>query len=30
MADLDKAGVEKMEKGYTKYVQDRVALWSSK
>lgn len=30
MAELDKAGVEKMEKGYTKYVQDRVALWSSK
>ncbi|TFE30084.1 ABC transporter substrate-binding protein [Cohnella luojiensis] len=30
MQDLEKAGVEKMEKGYTKYVQDRVALWSSK
>ncbi|RED60354.1 ABC transporter substrate-binding protein [Cohnella lupini] len=30
MKDLDKAGVEKMEKGYTKYVQDRVALWSAK
>ncbi|MEX1029422.1 MAG: ABC transporter substrate-binding protein [Paenibacillaceae bacterium] len=30
MQDLDKAGVDKMEKGYTKYVQDRVALWSSK
>jgi putative aldouronate transport system substrate-binding protein len=30
MQDLDKAGVERMEKGYTKYVQDRVALWSSK
>ncbi|MBW7455360.1 ABC transporter substrate-binding protein [Paenibacillus sepulcri] len=27
--DLIKAGVEKMEKGYTKYVQDRVALWSA-
>lgn len=30
MAELEKAGVEKMEKGFTKYVQDRVALWSSK
>lgn len=30
MADLEKAGVEKMEKGYTKFVQDRVALWSGK
>jgi putative aldouronate transport system substrate-binding protein len=30
MQDLDKAGVKKMEAGYTKYVQDRVALWSSK
>ncbi|REE78935.1 carbohydrate ABC transporter substrate-binding protein (CUT1 family) [Paenibacillus taihuensis] len=28
MADLDKAGVKKMEADYTKYVQDRVALWS--
>lgn len=27
--DLIKAGVEKMEKGYTKYVQDRVKLWSA-
>ncbi|MBB6670572.1 ABC transporter substrate-binding protein [Cohnella nanjingensis] len=27
--DLIKAGVEKMEKGYTKYVQDRVALWQA-
>ncbi|MBP3961674.1 ABC transporter substrate-binding protein [Paenibacillus lignilyticus] len=30
MADLDKAGVKKMEEGYTKYVQDRVELWSVK
>jgi putative aldouronate transport system substrate-binding protein len=30
MQDLEKAGVKKMEAGYTKYVQDRVALWSSK
>jgi putative aldouronate transport system substrate-binding protein len=29
MADLEKAGVEKMEKGYTKYVQDRIALWNA-
>ncbi|WP_438444405.1 ABC transporter substrate-binding protein [Gorillibacterium sp. sgz5001074] len=26
--ELIKAGVEKMEKGYTKYVQDRVNLWN--
>ncbi|AFH62950.1 ABC transporter substrate-binding protein [Paenibacillus caseinilyticus] len=26
--DLIKAGVEKMEKGFTKYVQDRVKLWN--
>lgn len=30
MQELDKAGVKKMEAGYTKYVQDRVALWSVK
>jgi putative aldouronate transport system substrate-binding protein len=30
MAELDKAGVEKMEKGYTKFVQDRVTLWTAK
>jgi len=30
MKDLEKAGVEKMEAGYTKYVKDRVALWSAK
>ncbi|MFC5649098.1 ABC transporter substrate-binding protein [Paenibacillus solisilvae] len=30
MKDLEKAGVEKMEAGYTKYVQDRVELWSVK
>jgi len=27
--ELIKAGVEKMEKGFTKYLQDRVALWSA-
>lgn len=27
--DLIKPGVEKMEKGYAKYVQDRVKLWSA-
>ncbi|MFC4102714.1 ABC transporter substrate-binding protein [Paenibacillus xanthanilyticus] len=26
--DLIQAGVERMEKGFTKYVQDRVALWN--
>jgi putative aldouronate transport system substrate-binding protein len=26
--DLNKAGVEKMEKGFTKYIQDRVKLWN--
>ncbi|MEO3944250.1 ABC transporter substrate-binding protein [Gorillibacterium sp. CAU 1737] len=30
MAELDKAGVKKMEEGFTKYVKDRVSLWSSK
>ncbi|RAP77648.1 ABC transporter substrate-binding protein [Paenibacillus montanisoli] len=30
MADLEKAGVKKMEEGFTKYVQDRVALWTTK
>ena len=29
MKDLDKAGVEKMEDGYEKYVKDRVSLWSA-
>ncbi|TLS53720.1 ABC transporter substrate-binding protein [Paenibacillus antri] len=27
--ELLNAGVEKMEKGFTKYVKDRVALWSA-
>jgi len=26
--ELIHAGVEKMEKGFTKYVQDRVKLWN--
>jgi putative aldouronate transport system substrate-binding protein len=26
--DLIKAGMEKMEKGFTKYIQDRVKLWN--
>ena len=30
MAELDKAGVTKMEQGFTKYVKDRVELWTSK
>lgn len=28
MKDLDKAGADKMEKGYTKLVKERVKLWS--
>ncbi|MNG35299.1 hypothetical protein D3C84_1220030 [compost metagenome] len=27
--ELIKAGVEKMEEGFTRYVKDRVALWSA-
>lgn len=30
MEDLDKAGVKEMEEAYTKHVQDRIKLWSSK
>ncbi|MNM09822.1 hypothetical protein D3C81_199390 [compost metagenome] len=30
MADLDKAGVKEMEEAYTKHIQDRIKLWSTK
>ncbi|CAH1190398.1 hypothetical protein PAECIP111892_00147 [Paenibacillus auburnensis] len=30
MKDLDKAGVKEMEEAYTKHVQNRIKLWSSK
>lgn len=30
MADLDKAGVKEMEEAYTKHIQNRIKLWSTK
>ncbi|MNX83749.1 Bacterial extracellular solute-binding protein [compost metagenome] len=30
MSDLEKAGVKEMEESYTKHIQDRIKLWSTK
>lgn len=30
MSDLEKAGVKDMEESYTKHIQDRIKLWSTK